>query len=334
MIHHQIFNQRASETERIGSEERSQDDFIRIVFGERESTVRPDQQQIALALPLLAGSGDREIPFSRIVLVDDAGLLRWEDRDGRSWGISISPCRAGQLAALTEEIYTKIFEATKGKHLHRMWNFVPQINASTEGLENYRHFCIGRHTAFGSAFKDFAEAKMPAGTAVGIEEPKLIVLFLAGETPAQHFENPLQIPAYAYPTEHSPLPPCFARGSIVHDRSSRAAYISGTASVRGHQSHADGDPEGQLSTTLEMLHSLGATMGLGPKLSAGTAHARQFIVYVRHARHLKAIRSRLERDLFHPGDVVTFLAADICRKELLLEIEGSLQLPLNAPKEL
>ena len=51
------------------------------------------------------------------------------------------------------------------KHAHRLWHFVPDINGSTAGLENYRVFNAGRRRAFDEFFGPQAESLMPADRA-------------------------------------------------------------------------------------------------------------------------------------------------------------------------
>jgi hypothetical protein len=54
---------------------------------------------------------------------------------------------------------------------------------------------------------------------------------------------------------------------------------------------------------------------------SGLSHL--FRVYVRHAEHAAPIADALQRAV--PGSRAIFLAADICRTELLLEIEALIQ---------
>jgi len=63
--------------------------------------------------------------------------------------------------------------------------------------------------------------------------------------------------------------------------------------------------------------------GLGDRLGSGAAAARYFKVYLRRAEDVVAARARLERELFEAGDHVSYLRADICRAELLVEIEAT-----------
>jgi len=296
---------------------------------ERSRLELADGLTLDLALPVLAGTTKRtvELPTGGAFRTAQDGFVLWEDSDGHQWGACVLPCEGRTLGEASRQTYSRLFALTRGRHLHRLWNFVPGINEMSGELENYRRFCIGRSEAFVEEFGSTAEAHMPAGSAVGIGGTDLVVAFLTGPEPARHFENPLQVPAYEYPAIHSPRPPSFARGSIAGNKAAgQNVFISGTAAVRGHETAAPGDLEGQLATTLKILASLGETMGIGPKLAPEGLEARQFLVYVRHPADLGAIRARLEKDLLRADDLVSYVQADICRRELLFEIEGTLQL--------
>lgn len=327
MIHSQVFLRCVPSWGRIASSGAVQGARLSFVFGQPDSVIQgtPDPS-VEFAIEVLAGLARREIPLGGGQIQTKNGFTVWEDNLGHRWGACVIPWDGVEGERLTRKAYGELFALNADRHLHRLWNFVPSINAESEGLENYRRFCVGRSEAFTDAFGSHARTHMPAGSAVGIEAPTLILIFLAGKESAAHFENPLQVPAYEYPSVHSPRAPSFARGTIVHRRDHRDAFISGTAAVRGHQSSALGDLDGQISTTLEMLAALGQAMNIGSDLAASSAIARQFVVYVRRPSDLQAIQKRLDQDLLLPTDEVTYLKADICRRELLLEIEGSMRL--------
>ena len=99
--------------------------------------------------------------------------------------------------------------------------------------------------------------------------------------------------------------------------SSPQLYISGTAAIVGHASHHPEDLAAQFNETLANLDSLLEAAGSTPSLGAMS----QLKVYVRHASDVPAVRELLRARL---GDKVplVLLQGDVCRRELLLEIEG------------
>lgn len=229
-----------------------------------------------------------------------------------------------ELAARSESLYRRILSATRGQHLYRIWNYVPHINAHTAGLEHYRAFCQGRSFAFEASMGGEFEPQLPAASAVGSHGTQLAVIFVAGETAPTHFENPAQVPAYHYPIEHGPRSPSFARATVARDGQRTWTFISGTAAIKGHETIAPGSLDAQLACTLDNLRLISQTSGLGDNLGAGRVPHRHFKVYLRHATDLAAAQTQLERALFRPGDVVTYLQCDICRAALNLEIEATL----------
>ncbi|HEY1111338.1 MAG TPA: hypothetical protein VGE76_21970 [Opitutaceae bacterium] len=278
---------------------------------------------VFIQTPWLAGSRMEDLfdRTTRLPASDGIALYRSE---GLLIGHAYEPFVAAELAARSESLYRRILAAAQGRHLYRVWNYVPQINAETGGFENYRAFSAGRAQAFEAVQGCDFPARLPAASAVGCEGSRLDAIFIAGETAPTHFENPEQIPAYQYPPEHGPRSPSFARATVADDGSRRWTFISGTAAIKGHQTIAAGDLAAQLDCTLDNLRLISQATGLGENLAAGRASRRHFKVYLRHPGDLAAAQARLARDFFRPTDEVTYLHAAICRAALAVEIEATL----------
>jgi enamine deaminase RidA (YjgF/YER057c/UK114 family) len=231
---------------------------------------------------------------------------------------------ASELAERTQSLYRRVLDATRGRHLYRIWNYVPQINSYTAGLENYRAFCQGRSLAFEASFGGEFQPQLPAASAVGYDAAQLKVIFVAGETPPVHCENPEQVPAYLYPPEHGPRAPSFARATVARDGRRTWTFISGTSAIKGHQTVAPGAFDAQLECTLDNLRLMSRKSGLGDDLGAHRTASRQFKIYLRHAADFAAAQKQLDRSLFTQTDVVTYLQAEICRAALNIEIEATI----------
>jgi chorismate lyase/3-hydroxybenzoate synthase len=235
---------------------------------------------------------------------------------------------AGDLAAQAQQLYRRLFTVTEGWHLYRVWNQVPSINGvEAGGLENYRAFSAGRSQAFEERFGSGFHGQLPAASGVGTALPELTVAFAAGIKPARHFENPDQIPAYQYPVEHGPRAPSFARATFGQSEGRSVAFISGTAAIKGHRTIAPFTLPGQLACTLDNLGLIGTACGIGPELGAGGPWNRHFKVYYRAEEDRPAIVAALNRDLLIPGDDVHWRRADLCRADLLVEVEATLLAP-------
>ncbi len=295
----------------------------RVAFGHAAAEIGASAGQPALrvALPVLAGPAEEKVLEGAVPVTAREGFTLFAAK-GHLGGFAVASATL-DLEAAAAELYRRLFTVTRGLHLHRIWNYVPQINALTEGLENYRHFCRGRSLAFERHFGRDFEQRLPAASGVGAVRGPLALAFLAGDQAPTHFENPRQVPAFHYPREYGPRAPSFSRATLVRDApGGRQLFISGTAAIRGHASIAAGDLAGQLDCTVENLRTIGETAGIGPDLAAASDAARHFKVYLRRAADLARVQTHLDRSLLRAGDSVSYLHADLCRADLLVEIEG------------
>jgi chorismate lyase/3-hydroxybenzoate synthase len=278
---------------------------------------------LQIATPRLGGVQTEEIFGDAISLGLSEGVRLFRSGDFLL-GHAQAPFIPSELSARTETLYRRIFAATQGQHLYRIWNYVPEINAHTAGKEHYRTFCEGRSLAFESCLGHTFEPQLPAASAVGCAGPTLEVVFAAGLIPPTHLENPEQTPAYHYPPEHGPRAPSFARATVVSTSGRTFTFISGTSAIKGHQTIAPGELPVQIDCTIENLRLMSKAAGLGDDLVANGLVARHFKVYLRHAADFAATKTHLERTLLQPSDAVIYLQADICRAALNVEVEATI----------
>jgi chorismate lyase/3-hydroxybenzoate synthase len=298
----------------------------RVAFGGSAACAsREDRPTLRVALERLAGDD-----YETLVVATGAATMRddvWFF-PGRNLSGGFGLARPDlNLEAATTNLYQRLFAATEGLHLYRLWNYVPRINAVEAELEHYRRFCQARSLAFEARFGKHFQQLLPSSSAVGASAGPLAVAFVAGPTPARHFENPAQVPAFSYPSEHGPRPPSFSRATVAATAGATQVFISGTAAIRGHATVAPGELAPQLECTLDNLRLIGEAAGVGASLGAEGSWQRRFKVYLRHPDDLRKVVSRLESGLLRPHDHVIYLHADICRAELVVEIEASLTRP-------
>jgi enamine deaminase RidA (YjgF/YER057c/UK114 family) len=278
-------------------------------------------------LPVLAGESSESL-FPSASPVGHYGHFSLFEADGFTLGAAFGATE-GDLTENAFRLYLDLFRASRGKHLCRIWNYVPGINGrDASGLEHYQAFCKGRSLAFEARYGAAFTPALPSASAVGTDAGRLLVVFAAHPQAPEHRENPLQLPAYQYPAAYGPRPPSFARASIVDTGSRRHVFVSGTASIRGHETVAAGDLGGQLDCTLENLRVILERCDLRPDTPAVPGMQRHIKVYVRNPGDAGPVMERLNRELLHPGDRVSCLRSDICRADLAVEIELSI---LNAP---
>ena len=237
------------------------------------------------------------------------GVLEWEEPDG-----GILHASAHAYAALMA-----FWRDSDYPHLLRIWNYFDAITLGEGDSERYRQFCVGRVQGLG----DVDTRTLPAATAIGSRDGRRVlqVYWLAAREPGLPLENPRQVSAYRYPREYGPQSPTFAR-ALLPPSPRVPLLLSGTASIVGHASqHAD-SLRAQLDETLTNLDSLlGAARERAPTLSPHLDGTSRLKVYVRDAADADAVAAQLEARL---GTRVPWLMlhADVCRRELLVEIEG------------
>jgi chorismate lyase/3-hydroxybenzoate synthase len=281
---------------------------------------------IQLDLPLLGGRSQYEVWCCDhpIRFHKHGGTVAAMSGDVLFGSITAPEDRNAGLDHTTEQAYGELLRLLREfgfPHLWRIWNYFPRINEDQHGLERYRLFCMGRHHALADALPGFP-ASLPAGTAVGTQSGPLQMYFLAGAQAVTHLGNPRQLNAYDYPEIYGPRSPSFARATLCRSEGAVQLFISGTASVVGHQSRHEGLPDLQALETVTNLRALiDYAQDLAPAIDGGTGLQSVFKVYVRNPKYLETVRRVLHASFLLPSRLL-YLQGDLCRKELLVEIEG------------
>jgi chorismate lyase/3-hydroxybenzoate synthase len=263
-------------------------------------------------------------------------------RDGGGWRqISTAVAGVRALDALTfqqavMDAFAAVFDQlgpAGAVHPVRFWAFVPEIHARLEpDLDRYMVFNAARFAAY-SAWYGGREAfprALPTASAVGTSGADLVLHCLASDTQGRPVENPRQVPAYRYSRRFGPLPPCFARATVVRPRAGTPLLmVGGTASIRGEESMHVGDLGAQIDETLANLASVVSAA------SGGRADGRSALARYRHLRAYhprendrREVETRL-RAAFPEIDRLELLSAELCRPELLVEVEGLAEGPLD-----
>lgn len=231
---------------------------------------------------------------------------------------------ADALPELTGAAYAEIFAALGSlgyPHLLRVWNYFAAINRETALGERYRQFNTARHDAFRRNQRE-VEGNVPAACALGSDPGSpLVIYFLAGRAPARAVENPRQLSAYRYPPEYGPHSPTFSRAAIAAREVGAPLFVSGTASIVGHASVHAGDAAAQARESAANIAALVDAANEAAGTAAYSVEALKYKAYVRDTRDLAAIRAELDGGL-RARAPITYLRADICRSELLVEIEA------------
>lgn len=311
-------NQRGSDTDRI---------FFAFRYGGSQRDERiADKRIIELQVPNIQGGDALEVWHSLLpVTAYREGDLQLAYNDQMVMGHLHCDAAAEDIAASTFECYAKILSVVEEHdfaNLVRFWNYVPKVNEDIGDLECYQLFCKGRFDAFDHHYRNMLP-RLPAASAVGSSGDSLGISFIASRNNVAHLENPRQVSAYHYPKQYGPRSPSFARASYIKWGSLASLFISGTASIVGHLSQHPADVSAQLNETLVNIKSIvdhSVEKGLlNPNTAFGDfSHLR---VYLRRPEDLPLAREVLAKTSIKQADLA-FLRADICRSELLIEVEG------------
>jgi chorismate lyase / 3-hydroxybenzoate synthase len=217
----------------------------------------------------------------------------------------------------------------------RFWNFIPDINKPiSESLSRYMVFNAGRCSAFYEWYGDSSSFGRYVATASGVGHAgkDLVIHCLSANTLGTAVENPRQIASYRYSSQFGPLPPMFARATMVKLDSfdDSLLLVGGTSSIRGECSLHQGDP---IQQTRETLHNLVAVIRAGgaavgddklDQYPCDSVLLDQFrCLRVYHVRPSdRNVIGNLLANCFPNVEQIEWRHAHLCRPELLVEIEG------------
>lgn len=207
--------------------------------------------------------------------------------------------------------------------IYRQWNYIEQITLMSDGRQNYQEFNDAR-----SRFYNCTKWTngYPAATGIGSSCGGVMVEVYAikGEKVVNHaIDNPLQTSAHSYSQrvltgisdEPQRTTPKFERARIVGDN----VYISGTAAIRGEDSLALDNAAEQTAETMQIIKQLVAPENI-PVTVKGSNYTL-LRVYIKNGKDAPEVIRFMDEN--YPDIPKHYLKADVCRPELLVEIEGT-----------
>ena len=212
----------------------------------------------------------------------------------------------------------------KPSDIYRQWNYIPGITVLNDGSQNYQEFNDARSIFYGS---DTWAGGYPAATGIGASAGGVVVEICAikGEQCANlPIDNPLQIAAHNYSQQ-------VLDGKVIESLSERTTpkferarllgstvLISGTAAIKGECSNYSTDAVEQAAETMEIMNRLTSKENI-PVENNGSQYDL-LRVYVKRENDIPAVCDYMEQH--YPAAQKHYLVADVCRPELLIEIEG------------
>jgi enamine deaminase RidA (YjgF/YER057c/UK114 family) len=310
-------------------------------------TLVPESFDAPWSLVAQAPEGRRHVALEAAVLVSPAADVSVERRTcaGVAYTVATGPDGVRQVhgaglasnsgltdtAAQAKSAFAKMEAVLRDAgltfdHVVRQWNYI-------EGLLDIHADACGAHQGY-QAFNDvrtlaYGPAEFPAGypaaTGIGQAAGGVVLEFLACDLPADvsvvPFSNPRQVDAHRYSAGQlvgesledlpSKTTPKFERAKLVARGREQVIFVSGTAAIVGEESVAPGDVAEQTRTTIE---NIAALIG-GRRLSRLRA-------YVKNKADVPVVRTICE-EAFGPIPAL-YVRADICRDDLLVELEGAL----------
>ncbi|MEA4935576.1 MAG: hypothetical protein VB102_02925 [Paludibacter sp.] len=222
----------------------------------------------------------------------------------------------------------------------RQWNYIGHITGINGEIQHYQKFNDIRADFYQKC--DWGSRGYPAATGIGMMTNRLIVNFIALHSFDNHIyihslDNPLQTAAHAYSEKvlvglsknERHATPKFERAKIISNESFGICFISGTAAIRGEQSMNNQNVTLQTRNTLENIKYLISDINLSENGIRGKISTPSLLrVYVKHKKDFTTVEAEILK--LWPETPAIYLEADICREELLVEIEGIAMLHENA----
>ncbi len=169
----------------------------------------------------------------------------------------------------------------------------------------------------------------PASTGIGTNGKDVVMSSLAlvsdrSDLSLLPLENPQQTSAFDYSEKYGSESPKFARAMAIVTGNLATTFISGTASITHSETRFIGDVEGQTHQTLDNIAALIGEENFKqhgvPGLGATLDNLALVRVYIKNQEDYPKTKAVCEARF---GEVPTiYLVADVCRPELLVEIEG------------
>ena len=291
---------------------------------------------LAIEAWAIGGEGVRIDRFGPQALAVSYDRVRWV----YCAGLAPEPAARGvhsQTLDTLRRMESTLAEArSRFSHVVRTWFYLGAITDAEGGFQRYQELNRGRtdyyrtiHFQLAAPAGGEAASVYPASTGIGMTGTGLVASCMALDTDRADakliaLENPQQTPAYAYESRYSPQSPKFSRAMALVLGDYVTTWVSGTASIVDAESRHPGDVERQTNQTIDNIERLIAAKNFAAHGVRGAGACLRDLakvrVYVKRAVDFPRCRAVCESRF---GNVPAIYAvADVCRPELLVEIEG------------
>lgn len=327
-------------------------------FASRSKWIKEQQKVLNIPISVLAEAP--ELP--ELVLIE-AGFVSSSSHRveyGKAAGISYCKIESsgyseywladveGEEEALTENArnaFARLLQAFLHlgigfNQIYRQWNYVEQIFGIQEiegkSRQNYQVFNEARAEYYS---KYRTVSGFPAATGIGTAFNGVTIECMAVECDDEvktiAISNPKQTNSYKYGQEvlkgepqknsNQNQAPQFERARLMTNGASSRLFVSGTASIIGQETIGIEDVEMQARVTIANIQSLVSEENLRAHYLALDAVPDKYVyvrVYVKNAEDIPVVKMICSGYFLNVP--ITFVQADICRANLLVEIEAEM----------
>ncbi len=213
----------------------------------------------------------------------------------------------------------EILGETEPNKIVRQWNYIERITELEGENQHYQLFNNARSNFYGSCSW---ERGYPAATGIGVLRGGILVdmdviIPIDDSCKITPIDNKLQVAAHAYSEEvlidanANKSTPKFERAKSFEVDGVKLTYISGTAAIEGERSLSKNSASEQTIETLRIID----------QLIDSQEEIVLLRIYIKNESDYYSVRQAVEQTIDHPIATV-YLNADVCREELLVEIEG------------
>ena len=196
----------------------------------------------------------------------------------------------------------------------KIWHYLPQLlKTYADSKTNYSLLCEAREVIYKEKYKD---SSFPAATVIGIEGNKILIYFLAAACKDYNaIENKRQVSSYDYPQNIFLEKPMFSRAVSFTDieGADKKIIISGTASIKGYESIHSMNVLNQLDEALKNYQTFVNIKGNNTNLCR---------IYLTKSQKIYSAEITKKLDNIFDYNNYILLEGEICRNNLLIEIEG------------
>jgi len=239
----------------------------------------------------------------------------------------------------SKDVFQKMYEILEIEGMDfsdvvRQWNFIESIlQISQNGAgpkQNYQIFNDVRTDFYNTSnYKN----GYPAATGIGMNSGGVILEFIAVTDSEANLiipiKNPQQIDAHQYTEKvlvgaNSDIKatPKFERAKVLATENGDKIFISGTAAILGENTIKDNSVETQTEITIDNIDALISSQNMNTHgITVDGETVKEYIrVYVKDEKEIPKVKEVCENKW---GNIqALYLVSDICRDDLLVEIEG------------